>query len=304
MNIFDKMLSEEMLSMKQKFFEKDLVQLSTASKIKQSAAPTPTIEVQQRWSVVDLFTSPPIEKTTENEKEVTIINKTPTETELALDESNKKSDNISENKVLELRSLPLQRHAEAGNQGHQHISSKCSCTRQISDQKCTHTVYSSSTDDSLLFTYSVYPLYVQPYQSFFYSDNKENLHNMYVSKKPKRRKTTPNSVEVYYDDDNNKEDNYDSDNEYSSRPKHKPRPSKVIMNINYDLDDDTPKKVDGNANNFNLINDLNDVYNNGVKKKCYCSQSTLISPDPNNIFKMFMIVQTLTNFCNKMYLFE
>lgn len=315
------MLSEEMLSIKQRFFEKDLVQ-STTVKIKQNSAPTPTVEVQQKWSVVNLFTNSVIDEQSESDEVTTFVedkndiiidSENSLETDLISDDL--KSNNKSENKILELRSLPSARHAET-NQNHAqvlpcannhnlHAIPKCSCSRPDHHRctRCTHTV----TDTSV--SYSVYPLYLQPYQTFLFSDNLENPYeNLYyhpkvvddlkIPKKTKRRKTRPPPADLYYDDNGSKE--IDDDDGYSLRPKKK-RPN-IVMNIDYDLVDDKPKnsnckKDDGN--NFNLINDLNEVFHDGANKKCYCSQSTLILPKQKNtlfIFMFFVSIFSLQNY--------
>lgn len=256
-NVFDKMLSDEMLSIKQRFFQKDLAYTSNVHKVTKSNAATPTLEVKQKWHVVDLTTKP--------------LNTDNLETDDAsrtdsYEIKHKSNLNLNEPKIksLDVRSL-------SGHSGNflRSPEIKCNCANANANHQCKHgDDCTRKAPYGLAIGNSPYPGFYMPYQPYFVSDNNENqfqntfyhpqiINELKIPKTTKNRK--PNTFrdgDLYYDDDWKKRRVPKDDDE-------------IIMNIDYDVEDNKKPGFSLNC----IHEDLKEVYNKGVKRKCYCSLS-------------------------------
>ncbi|XP_052749327.1 uncharacterized protein LOC116413289 [Galleria mellonella] len=300
-NIFDKMLSDEMLSIKRQFQEKDLsyipVQIITNVSVQ-----TPTLEIKQKWTAVDY------EYTTTNYirdvKNITkqIINAAVKEEDNAKTANKNVVDEKLTKKALGLRSLhhitaiPAHvSHLITSNKSctsmktnpfaicsHKHtaISEKCTHTSGTTKRpQCTQTLSSLPTFSSMYVPYQTYfiglPINTPNKHSDYYNDERDD----YELKIKEKHKTKPyNDADLYYEEtedtvplkviDNNKYYNYDYFNNKAVTLKpFKIDVSKNIIN-NVDYDDnavkiDTINKDTINLNMDNLNQDklVNDIVN-------------------------------------------
>lgn len=253
-NVFDQMLSDEMLSMKQRLFEKDLAYTSNVQTATKSNVATPTLEVKQKWPVVNLFTRP------QDTDDLDDYDATETENH----EINVKSYcNSNEPKIKSLDVRSLSGHSQ--NSMH-NPEIKCNCANEKANgnhhckrgDDCTRKVPHGS---GLVVGNSPYPAFYMPYQAYFVSDNND-------LKPTKRRKPSkPQDGDLYYEDDWKKKRPPKDDDE-------------IIMNIDYDVEDTKKSEFPLNC----IHEDLKEVYNKGVKRKCYCSSSQIMRSHRNVLF--------------------
>lgn len=252
-NVFDKMLADEMFSIKQRFFEKDLAYTSTVQRMTKSIVATPTLEVKQKWPVVDLFTRPLI-------------------TEDVSDDEAKPSENYKMNfKNNLIKNYPKIKSLDVRSLSTRNPAIKCNCANSNANHQCKR-----GADCTRIVSHgtavSTYPQIYMPYQAYFMSDYNENLfqnthyhpkviNDLKIPKTTRRRKpTTPLDDYLYYDDHNKKR-----------------KPSKgngeIIMNIDYDVEDAKEPEFAQDS----LNEDLNEVFSQVVKRKCYCASSQATS---------------------------
>lgn len=147
-NVFDKMLSDEMFSIKQHFYEKDMTYSSSVYISTQSNIPTPTLEVKQKWPLGEFMSKlNKIEEikqyADESDSFNEVINKT------ILNDSTSLESNVPEvineepiisigqqnkpkNKIIDLRSLP------ESTLNPIYYSKVCTCLKSNEMTTCTH----------------------------------------------------------------------------------------------------------------------------------------------------------------------
>ncbi|XP_028175779.1 uncharacterized protein LOC114364002 [Ostrinia furnacalis] len=247
-NVFDKMLSDEMLSIKRHFYDKDVRSTTSVTTPTKNNPPTPTLELKQKWPLIG-FTEKPV-NIIRNENSLKTNNKI--RKILPAFKIGDKSDNIEEelqnvektidknDKVLGLRSLPEVRQPSHRNIYQQTEYKMCTCMK-TNPSTCSHRCtggstacsHSTPTSNCLHCTqtipqYTVSPVYYQPYfvgmtthvpyiNAYYHPDV---INELKVPRKPKHRKTTTPHIdkELYYDtDDPNSDqhkDNYDENLDY------------------------------------------------------------------------------------------
>ncbi|CAK1545851.1 unnamed protein product [Leptosia nina] len=132
-NIFDKLLSNEILSMKQQIYERNATFPTTMQISTQRKVPTPLLELQQRWPIEQLQSN--------NEKKVDFVKymenlNRATEIDEILEDDNadicKRNCNSSNDKVLKLRSLTHKLHKINLPSKALRVTKKCTCEDGVS----------------------------------------------------------------------------------------------------------------------------------------------------------------------------
>lgn len=237
-NIFDKMLSEEMLAIKQNFHEKDSSHTPSIQITHKNNVATPTLEVKQKWPIRNLH--------------IKSFSRADNESEIIFNDENKKgllnlSNNISKkhidedrnsksvcnsrskDKIVELRSLPevpaMKICSCMKTNPHTTCSQLCTgkdfikayqiCTHEKNvniKHECTRTTSSKLT----YLSYPVYPIYVT-YPSYLYGISTYTVNPYYhpnpinkikISKTKRRRKSKrPFTIFIENDQENPPDNN-------------------------------------------------------------------------------------------------
>ncbi|XP_047528981.1 uncharacterized protein LOC125065443 [Vanessa atalanta] len=252
-NIFDKMLSNEMLSIKQHLYEKDPISSSVYLSFKNNV-PTPTLEINQKWPIYERISVTSVKPKFDDASSYTSVdlsNDKQSYNEILYKDGNLDMEVENQNKIIEVRSfsvMPL--HTESLSHVQQ-AKRQCTCMRnnhhticshrgigaQTSTEKiCTHTEHYSTIRPECTRTeaYSVsltyFPYFVYP--SFFLGITTEAFKTYYHPdvindlKLPKHRKIKKPYIDeaLFSDADEIKEieddenDQYDDD-EYSESDK-------------------------------------------------------------------------------------
>ncbi|XP_053603927.1 uncharacterized protein LOC128671483 [Plodia interpunctella] len=237
-NVFDKMLSEEMLSIKEHLFEKDLSQVSLLLSTNANA-PTPTLEIKQKWSFVDYGTiddnnakNKSIYQSIDDSRDEPNIDDEKTDNEIGEEQNSSK-------KFVGLRSLSgahshgnIQR-SRLQNSPKNVSSTKgvklCTCTKVnnpsevcthrsdstckcgVNDLKeCTRALQTFSEPVPVVYSYVTYPTYFvevstySPFRDYFYHpDVIDEMKLPKKRKKHKHRHKHKNRIDeesLYYDD--------------------------------------------------------------------------------------------------------
>lgn len=293
------MLSDEMLSIKKHFYEKDNLRSTTIMTSTKNNFPSPTLEVKQKWPLIG-FTDKPVNKirdenTLKNNKKINKI--------LPAFKIGENSDNVEEEsqnvkvneKVLGLRSLPVAAsHHDAFRRQDYKVctcmktnpSTTCShhqqlctgtasavrCTGTGSTAPCTHTSCSHCTRITPLPLYSISEIFYQPffveittqapYEPIAYY-HPDVINELKVPRKPKHRKTT----KIYYD----KELYYDRDDKFSNK-----HDDNYYDYLDYGKDVKKPKVNDGVEETIKIhLMDFDDKEKKKDKhKKSKCNHHT------------------------------
>ncbi|XP_072939835.1 uncharacterized protein [Epargyreus clarus] len=228
-NIFDKMLSEEMLAIKQHFHEKDSSHTPSIQITSKNNVATPTLEVKQRWPIQNWH----FKSSSNADKSELILNDESEKEHLNLSNkiSNQHNDNHrncnntcnsrSKDKILELRSLP--ENSEMKTCGcmktnpHSTCSQLCTGKNDVKGNRiCTHQNYPNmkhectrTTSSKLTYlSYPVYPIYVT-YPSYLYGISTYTVNPYYHPdpideikiSKTKRRRKYKKPVTIFIDED-------------------------------------------------------------------------------------------------------
>ncbi|XP_013164424.1 PREDICTED: uncharacterized protein LOC106115541 [Papilio xuthus] len=271
-NIFDKMLSDEMLIIQQNLHRKDINQIPSVYISTANNAPTPTLEVKQKWSVMNFLSN------TLNESYHT--DGTQNETTNKINKINKEGSdnkqicyNNSRNKIVELRSLNespdiTSEYLENGRictcmntNTYTRCNHKCTgpiqehITHSNTDHLCSRTITrSKDTQPNIPFfiTTEMYNFYtVTPYPIYYtwIDDIKKKKSKHRKNKKPEHLHS------IYYDnsEENNSLENTDFDDDIIEKIKHK---------INPDKDEDKGKSSEGKNVVINVEYEDKETLNN------------------------------------------
>ncbi|KAJ0178898.1 hypothetical protein K1T71_005673 [Dendrolimus kikuchii] len=325
-NVFDKMLSDEMYSIKKHFHDRDTANGATIKLSTEIDAPTPTLQILQKWSVVELLnTLHEIDNVKQNFRE---LNENCSAKEVVDKEVNKEElveKNISNDKVIELRSLS--HHLPSHELNNYDQSSECSCLESNTCTTCTHRTtdrnvkFCSHTEKStqMSFIYptmylSYQPVYLNPvtempYKLTYYQPNVVN--DLKFTRKKKHRKTTSrDSEEDLYYDSNDSKGKHRLNKHYSEHRdvieyKDKEINGDFIINVDYDLESnkkvvsendikihERPYDINKQRLVNNIVGDLNKFYRDSVIKKCYCSSSSILT---NLKFHLYFAIVYIPN---------
>ncbi|XP_045488487.1 uncharacterized protein LOC111002194 [Pieris rapae] len=308
-NIFDKMLSDEMLSIKQQIFERN----STPSPVQISSkryVPTPILELQQRWPIDRIQSN--MEKKLDFEKHMKRIDETTFTEETNEQEVSKCRSNYTSERVLELRSLSEKLHKIDMTTKYPRSSKPCTC---INGVEHSHTSVHKHTKHTLGFkkqddqnsnnpnectrststvppiTYPFYITYspyfvgtVIDYTNFYY--HPDAISDLKLPKHHKNRKhKKPASEEIDSSVENDRDYVY---YEYDESPKSTRRHrDKTKSDDNFNIIVHPTNEPDNSLNNREnfqvvdqdkfveeIVEDLKMYYNEAVIKDCYCSSSS------------------------------
>ncbi|RVE42864.1 hypothetical protein evm_012482 [Chilo suppressalis] len=296
-NVFDKMLSDEMLSIKQHFFDQD-IKTSTIAILSKSYVPTPTLEVKQQW---------PINKFRSEFNRSTASNYNESLSNEQLKDDNKPEEN---NKVLEPRSLP-EVTSRFGTPIYLYQGSKiCTCMknpltgvtctphlRSGGQYICTQSGDLSKRKSSSLSTNSM-RLHDQTNS---HSCTQEVLNELKLPRKFNHRKTTKPNIndnlyynnekevlkdESYEDDSDNLKEDYVYDDKVTNQNQHEilefytnkyeekdygTKTEKCSPNEHTGKGDEGRKLVLKDRTIKKILNDLKVYYGDSVIKDCCCS---------------------------------
>lgn len=304
------MLSDEMHLIKQHFYDKDITTVASTKFLSEINAPTPTLQILQKWSVVELLNAP-YEINSENQHSQD-LKENDSNKQLKSNKVNRQeilTKNISSDKVIELRSLSHHLPSHESNRYEQN-SQLCSCLESNMCTTCTHSTpdknvnFCTHIEESSHMPF-IYPTMYMSYQPIYWNSvteipyrltyyRPEMLNDLNLSKKKKHRKTTSRNDQeyLYYDDSNrNKEKHMPKKifSEYIAKNNDKEINDDIIINVEYDVESD--KKINSgndiriherpfgiNKQRFvnNIVEDLNKLYRDSVIKKCYCSSSPML----------------------------
>ncbi|XP_059056778.1 uncharacterized protein LOC131850543 [Achroia grisella] len=295
-NIFDKMLSDEMLSIKRLFHQKNLshTPIQITSNV---SVPTPTIDIKQKWPAVECIST-----TSNYTRDITDTrNQTDTTTKDINLIYNNDPVKKAVKKNLGLRSLPkMTANPALARHHHLSMSSKvCTCMKNnpsttcsyrctgITKKICTHT--SSSTNyhrcTRTVLPLSMFPAVYVPYETYFvelstnapneYYDNNYGDKTDEYKSKHKHKNRPYKDEDLYYEDTEHKGSSKLYNNEYYDYYLNKPvtaRPHDIDSSKNIVNGDHF---VISKVNQDKLVNevekDLKKFYSNVAIKDCYCS---------------------------------
>lgn len=300
-NIFDRMLSDEMYSIKQQIYDKEITQTTATQTYNKISVPTPTLEVKQKWPVIEFLANFNNNIQHENYKY-----KDKLSTKMDYGERPEihyyQEDNTglknNQSKVVELRSLSEETSFHKSEGVYQHFDNNlCTCHQPNLYTTCSHRCTESMkicthTPNATRLLYSPYPAFYMPYQSYMISEISDSQHrNEYyhpyvlnelkLPKKKKHRKTTTEypDDDLYYDNHNEKGSSkyYDNpENDDALKKPYKKKKNNIVVNIDYDVGKDdkteptTGRREDHEGKLFkNVIDDLHSYI-----KTCYCSSSS------------------------------
>lgn len=237
-NIFDKMLSDEILSIKKHFYEQD-ISLPSAPRATVSNAPTPTLEVKQNWPMKGFTKEPHYSELDQTAQKAHVKyrdgNKKEEQEKSSKENSkneviNAENANVNE-KVLGLRSLP----DGVPHAYHSYVNrgdNTCTCIRThptactnhylaMNSKICSHTPKPCTSSKPInpvspYYYATVQPYFVGvtqlPYINTYY--HPVVINEMKIPKKTKRRKSTKTYIDtdLYYDEDDHIS--------YSKKPKY------------------------------------------------------------------------------------
>lgn len=252
-NIFDKMLSNEMFSIKQQIYDKSNTNLSQIYITFKNSIATPTLELKQRWNIEKPSSHLEIKRPKEgistnlhvysiNADNELVKSK---EDEKEYDDINKLNDSIN-SKSLGVRSFDAMsvHHLESQN-NHQHSPHKCTCMKSNPYTTCTFrcsehkqktctletgnyvTLHPQGTRDMMSYTY--YPYYV--YSTMFLEvttdsaiiyDHPEAMNEIKLPKHKYSQTKKPNVDDNSYivnDDDTYEKEYLNNDYSYNEKPK-------------------------------------------------------------------------------------
>ncbi|XP_028025768.1 uncharacterized protein LOC114239680 [Bombyx mandarina] len=282
-NVFDKMLSDEMLSMKQQSHEKDMTYSPSILTWNKASIPTPTLELKQKWPVIEFLAN---SGRSENDSQ---------ENNDSQGETRHVGNSLvknSENKVLGLRSLVHESLAQPHGLSVKKPHGACSCmmksptsfNHQTDPTKiCTHTdKYEVASVPSSL-PYTPYPAFYVPFQSYYVTAVTDDIYkytyyqpyimnNLNHRKKKKHRKTTTlvYSDDLYYDKEI---DDYLGIDMKKDKHTH----SKTKLHFYEDDKNKDPSILpDVTSDKFveHTAEELNRIYSDSFIKKCFCTSST------------------------------
>ncbi|CAF4814805.1 unnamed protein product [Pieris macdunnoughi] len=307
-NIFDKMLSDEMLSIKQQIFERN----STPSTVQISSkryVPTPILELQQRWPIDRIQSNK--EKKLDFEKHMKRIDETADTEESNEQEVSKCKSNCTSERVLELRSLSDKLHKIDIPTKYPRLSKQCTCTNGAEH---SHTSVHKHTKHTLGFkkpeeqnsrnpnectrststvppiTYPFYITYspyfvgtVADYTNFYY--HPDAISDLKIPKHHKNRKhKKPASEEIDNSLENDRDYVYDEYDEYTKSTRRHRDKTKPDDNFNIIVHPTNEPDSLNNREKFQvvekdkfveeIVEDLKMYYNEAVIKDCYCSSTT------------------------------
>lgn len=298
---FDKMLSDEMLSIKQQIFETNATPVTVQLSSKRYVL-TPILELQQRWPIDRIQSNK--EKNLDFEKHMKNID------EIAdAEEINEQESNFTSERVLELRSLSEKLHKIDISTKSPRTPKQCLCVNGV---ERSHTsihkhskhilgykedAYNSRNPDECTRTTSTvspYPFYityspyfvgtVADYTNFYY--HPDAINDLKIPKHHKNRKhKKPVSEEI--DDSLEDDRDYDyfgyEDNTKTTKT-HKNKTTtnnkfKIIVHPTNEPEDSLDNRehfqvVDKDRFVEEIVEDLKTYYNEAVIKDCYCSSST------------------------------
>lgn len=325
-NVFDKMLSDEMLSIKKHFYKQDNIRstISVRTSTKNNAA-TPTLEVKQKWAMIG-FTQKPVnvfrdENTLKNNDKISkllpgfiIGGKS--------DDIERESEQVKGNeKVLELRSLPNAVHGRSC-QGQRNKVCTCmksnlctSCSRRCTGAGTTATRSQSYGCSSTTQKHPISYIYYQPYFVGVTTQSPYVINELEVTGSKHRKSTKPCIYkEMYYYDSNvpndlpNKHNGiyYDDYLDYYKDVERQPEKTEEVEDtmkihmIEYDNEEKNKHIHKNEKNNHhghlktrnklvqNLFDDLKNYYSDSVIKDCYCVSSSSIFIVGGNHYLLFI----------------
>ncbi|XP_045522008.1 uncharacterized protein LOC123712781 isoform X2 [Pieris brassicae] len=308
-NIFDKMLSDEMLSIKQQIFERN----STPSTVQISSkryVPTPILELQQRWPIDRIQSN--MEKKLDFEKHMKKIDEIADTKESNEQEDFKCKSNCTSasERVLELRSLSEKLHKIEMPTKNPRLPKPCTCINGVDHSHTSahkHTRHTlglkkpdeqssknpnectRSTSTVPTITYPFYITYspyfvgtVVDYTNFYY--HPDAISDLKIPKHHKNRKhKKPASEEIDNSLENDRDYVYYEYDEYTKSTRRHRGKTKPDDNFNVHPTNEPDNSLN-NREHFQIVDkdkfveeiveDLKMYYNEAVIKDCYCSSSS------------------------------
>ncbi|XP_046963553.1 uncharacterized protein LOC124532612 [Vanessa cardui] len=252
-NIFDKMLSNEMLSIKQHLYEKDPTSSSVYLSFKNNVA-TPKLQIYQKWPIDKLISvtsaKPKFDDASSNTS-VDLSNEKQSYGDIVYKDGSLDMEVGNKNKIIEVRSFSVMPMHTESLQHVQQAKRQCTCMRnnhhticshrgigaQMNTEKiCTHTEKyftispeCTRTEDCSVsltyFPYFVYPSFflgitTDTYKTYYHPDV---INDLKLPKHKKHRKIKKPYIDVALfsdaDDDITEVDYDDDDDEYSENDK-------------------------------------------------------------------------------------
>lgn len=290
-NFFDKMLSNEMLSIKQHIYEKDSSYGSTVYLTFRNSVQTPTLEIKQKWLLEKSLVMPNNNITLENFTSFSLGTNKPIvkPRKKAIEHEKRNLDDIPSDideetflpDIHTTRKLPKTEHGSHCNCTR--ASFLTTCSRHQSEKEIVSSVKTCfhSTKVSIMKPVSItyYPYYL--YSPYFVGVTTDYAYNNY-----KKHSKMPYNYDIYLE--GRGESSYDEDkykiygiNKYKKKYKKYPK----IYSVKYDEQVDTTEATDLSKklskSNLKIVNrdefvnevveDLKDYYSDVVIKDCYCS---------------------------------
>lgn len=298
-NFFDKMLSNEMLSIKQHIYEKDSSYGSTVYLTFRNSVQTPTLVIKQKW----LLEKPLIKQARKKHENFTSfpfgINKVKSRKKGVEHEKRNLAD--IQNKVMNEENFPpilfTTTHNPPKSTHVNHCSYKKSCvpttcSRHKSEKLevnavkiCSHTTRADCTRTSEIKPISItyYPYYV--YSPYFMGVTNDYAYNTYETHTETEK---PYNYDLYLEEDDelrNDESDYKINAVKGKYDEKNYKKDSKMYSIKYDDHDDTTDAIDlskklgksylkiVNRDEFvsEVVEDLKDYYNDVIIKDCYCS---------------------------------